>query len=171
MTLRGLRHSRSHEQEEDDMPDPGGIMLRSPAFADHAPIPGRYARDGENVPPPLEWSQVPEGTAELALICEDPDAPGRTFVHWVVTGIPPDASGIDESGLPEGAQEGRNDFGERGWGGPRPPVGDKAHRYFFRLYAVDRPLGLGPNATGPQVKAAVEGHEVAAGTLVGLFAR
>jgi Raf kinase inhibitor-like YbhB/YbcL family protein len=152
-------------------PAPGGLLLRSPAFTDHAPIPGRHAADGEDVPPALEWSPAPDGTAELVLLCEDLDAPGGSATHWVVTAIPPTATGIDGSGLPDGARVGPNDRGGSGWAGPRPPVGDEAHRYAFRLYAVDRPLDLAPDATGRDVKAAAEAHRLATGTLVGLFAR
>jgi Raf kinase inhibitor-like YbhB/YbcL family protein len=90
----------------------------------------------------VEWAHVPAGTAELALICEDPDAPSGTFVHWVLAGISPDSTEIVEDQVPETAVVGRNGFGELGWGGPQPPIGDEPHRYFFHLYAVDRPLGL-----------------------------
>lgn len=162
--------SRGSPGIDEPAPAGGGMALRSPAFADHAPIPGRHARDGEQVPPPLEWSQVPDDAAELALLCEDLDAPSG-FCHWVVTGIPPAATGIGDRVLPEGAREGRNDYGEPGWGGPRPPVGDEPHRYAFRLYALDRPLGLGPEASGTEVRAALDGHHLATGALVGLFAR
>lgn len=149
---------------------PGGLVLRSPAFADHAPIPARYGLDGGNESPPLEWSAPPAGTVELALLCEDPDAPSGRFTHWVVAGIPPTVTGLGR-GLPAGATAGRNDFGRPGWGGPRPPVGDEPHRYVFRLFAVDRPLRLGPHTTGDELRAAVGGHHLATGTLVGLFAR
>jgi Raf kinase inhibitor-like YbhB/YbcL family protein len=114
---------------------------------------------------------VPAGTAELALICEDPDAPSGTFVHWVVAGISADSTGIAEDGLPETAVVGRNGFGELGWGGPQPPIGDEPHRYFFHLYAADRPLGLRAGASADDLRAAIEGHQVAHGTLVGLFGR
>jgi Raf kinase inhibitor-like YbhB/YbcL family protein len=123
------------------------------------------------VSPPLEWAQAPEGTVEFALICEDPDAPNGTFTHWVLTGIPGSATALDEGSVPPGAVQGRNDFGEPGWGGPRPPVGDEPHRYFFRLYALDRSLGLGEEATGDDVHRAVDGHELPTGTLIGVFAR
>ncbi|WP_026454451.1 YbhB/YbcL family Raf kinase inhibitor-like protein [Saccharomonospora iraqiensis] len=148
------------------------LELRSPAFNDGTLIPDRYSRQGGDTAPPLEWTHVPDGTEELALICEDPDAPGGTFVHWVVTQIPPEATGIGGTdGLPPGATVGRNGFGDLGWGGPQPPVGDEAHRYFFRLYAVDRPLGLDEGATADDVHAAADDHSLARGTLVGLFAR
>ncbi|TKG70492.1 YbhB/YbcL family Raf kinase inhibitor-like protein [Prauserella endophytica] len=152
-------------------PGEGELELRSAAFTDHTLIPDRYAHHRDNVSPPLEWTRAPDGTEELALVCEDPDAPGGTFTHWVVTGLAPDCTGADEGRLPSGATPGRNGFGELGWGGPQPPVGDEAHRYFFRLYAVDRPLGLGEGASAEDVHAAVDGHTLAKGNLVGLFAR
>lgn len=147
------------------------IQLRSPAFSDHAPIPARYSRDGENVSPPLEWTGVPDGTAELALICEDPDAPGGTFVHWVVAGIDPSLGGVGEGEVPPGAVEGANDYGGDGYGGPQPPVGDDAHRYFFRLFALSEPLGLSPGTSADQLRQAMEGRELARGTLVGTYQR
>ncbi|WP_447008451.1 YbhB/YbcL family Raf kinase inhibitor-like protein [Saccharothrix isguenensis] len=149
----------------------GGLQARSAAFSGHTMIPDRYSYDGGNTSPPLEWSNVPSGTAELALVCEDPDAPSGTFAHWVVTGIPADVTSIEEGSVPPGAVVGRNGFGEQGWGGPKPPVGDEPHRYIFRVYAVDRPLGLGEGVTADDVRSAVEGRVLAHGTLVGLFGR
>ncbi|OQO93657.1 phosphatidylethanolamine-binding protein [Saccharomonospora piscinae] len=146
------------------------LELSSPAFDDGAPIPAHHARQGGNEVPPLRWSPAPEGTEELVLLCEDPDAPGGTFTHWVVTSIPPEVTRVDDA-VPSGAVLGRNSFGDLGWGGPHPPVGDEAHRYVFRVSAVDRPLGLGEGATAEDVHAAADGHVLAEGTLVGSFAR
>jgi Raf kinase inhibitor-like YbhB/YbcL family protein len=146
------------------------IELHSPAFDDGTVIPERYSRQGGNEVPPLQWTRVPEGTEELVLLCEDPDAPGGVFVHWVVTAIPPDVGSIEDA-APTNAVLGRNSFGELGWSGQQPPVGDDAHRYFFRLYAVDRPLGLGEGVTADDVHAALDDHVLATGTLVGLFSR
>jgi Raf kinase inhibitor-like YbhB/YbcL family protein len=150
---------------------PGEIEVRSAAFSDHALIPNRYSYEGGNVSPPLEWGGIPAETSELVLLCEDPDAPSGTFTHWVVTNISPATTGVAEDALPEGGRPGRNGFGQSGWGGPRPPVGDDPHRYFFRLCAADTPLGLGEGATSEQVHAALDGHTLAHGTLVGLFGR
>ena len=148
------------------------MQLRSPAFNDHAPIPSRYSlAEGDNLSPPLEWSGVPEGTAELAVLCEDPDAPGGTFVHWVLAGLDPSTTGLAEGETPAGAVEGPNDYGGTGYGGPRPPVGDEAHRYFFRVYAASEPLGLRPGASADDLRRALEGKELAQGTLVGLYQR
>ncbi|WP_137812340.1 YbhB/YbcL family Raf kinase inhibitor-like protein [Gandjariella thermophila] len=170
---RGTRGTSRDDPSADEFAQPhaGGLVLRSSAFSDHAVIPDRYSFEGGNTSPPLEWADLPPGTRELALVCEDPDAPGGTFVHWVLAGISPETGGIAEGRPPEGAVVGRNGFGRRGWGGPRPPVGDQPHRYFFRLYASDRPLDLGPAPSADDLRAAVSGHELATGTLVGLFAR
>jgi Raf kinase inhibitor-like YbhB/YbcL family protein len=148
-----------------------GIQLRSPAFDDHAPIAKRYARDGENASPALEWSGVPAGAVELAVLCEDPDAPSGTFTHWVLAGIDPATTGVADNETPPGAVVGTNDFGELGYGGPQPPVSDDAHRYFFRVFAVSEPLGLAPGCSGDDLRRAIGGKELASGTLVGLYQR
>ncbi|MFI9814934.1 YbhB/YbcL family Raf kinase inhibitor-like protein [Saccharothrix variisporea] len=153
--------------EEDD----GGLHARSAAFSGHTLIPARFSYDGGNTSPPLQWDDVPPGTREVVVLCEDPDAPGGTFTHWVVTGVPPEVNSFAEGSVPSGAKAGRNGFGEPGWGGPRPPVGDEPHRYFFRVFAVDRPVELPEDATAEDVHAAVRGHVLAKGTLVGLFGR
>jgi len=148
-----------------------GIQLRSPAISDHAPIAHRYAHDGGNVSPVLEWSGVPDGTVELALLCEDLDAPSGTFTHWVLAGIDPSTTGLTENETPPGAVVGTNDFGEQGYGGPLPPVGDDAHRYLFRVFAASEPLGLRPGCSGEDLRRALAGRELASGTLVGLYQR
>ncbi|MFF8842070.1 YbhB/YbcL family Raf kinase inhibitor-like protein [Streptomyces sp. NPDC015127] len=148
-----------------------GIDLSSSAFNDHALIPQRYARDGENVSPPLTWSGVPDGAAELVLLCEDPDAPSGTFLHWLVTGIRPADGAVDAGETPAGGTSRSNGFGGEGWGGPQPPVGDGAHRYFFHLYAVPEPVTLPDNATADDVHRAVDKAQLASGTIVGLYQR
>ncbi|TNM32336.1 YbhB/YbcL family Raf kinase inhibitor-like protein [Streptomyces sedi] len=148
-----------------------GIELHSTAFNDRTPIPGRYALDGENVSPPLIWSTPPRGTTELVLLCEDPDAPSGTFVHWLVTGIDPDSGGVAEGDVPDGGTAHRNDFGDRGWDGPQPPVGDRPHRYRFRLYAVPEPVPLPEAATAEQVHRTMSQHGLASGLLTGLHQR
>jgi len=163
--------SRDDPSTEDSPDTVGGtIALRSAAFVDQGVVPARHAFENDNTPPPLEWSGTPAGTEELVLICEDPDAADGTFVHWLVTGIPPTATGIDGD-RPSEAVTGRNGSGDVAWGGPHPPVGDEPHRYVFRLHAVDRPLGFGPDATAEDVYAAMDGHVLARGTLVGRYAR
>ncbi|HVM53579.1 MAG TPA: YbhB/YbcL family Raf kinase inhibitor-like protein [Acidimicrobiales bacterium] len=152
--------------------DPGAVIeLRSPAFSDQTRIPVRYSRLGDNVSPPLEWGDVPEATAELALLCEDPDAPSGTFLHWLVTGLPPHVRSLREGVTPPDATSWANDFGEPAYGGPQPPVGDDAHRYFFRLFALGSPLDIPPDARVDSVRRRLREEALATGTLVGLFAR
>jgi Raf kinase inhibitor-like YbhB/YbcL family protein len=148
-----------------------GIMLRSSAFNDHDLLPGRFSREGGNVSPPLEWSQVPEGTEELVLLVEDPDAGTTPFLHWLVTDISPRAGGVPEGGVPDGGREWANDFGATGWGGPHPPRRDDPHRYFFRLYALESPLALPDSPHAEDVHRALAGHEIASGTTVGTYRR
>lgn len=149
-----------------------GIELRSAAFTDHTIIPRHYSKDGDNVSPPLSWSGVPDDAAELLLVCEDPDAPSGNFVHWVITGISPDSTGIEEGETPEGAHVLTNGFGDQGWDGPLPPAGDEAHRYFFHLYALPDRIDLSDRPTAHEVHRAVDRHgEMASGTLVGLYQR
>ena len=141
------------------------IQLTSSAFAEGNPIPAKYTCDGEDVSPPLKWSSMPEGTKSLALISDDPDAPVGTWVHWVIYGIPPDATELQE-GVPtsevltNGAKQGITDFKRIGYGGPCPPPGGP-HRYFFKLYALDTDLDLKPGATKRDLLRAMEGHILA----------
>jgi Raf kinase inhibitor-like YbhB/YbcL family protein len=170
--------------------DPGRltIQLRSPAFAEGGMIPKTFTCDGSDRSPPLEWSGVPGSARALALICDDPDAPGGTWSHWVVFNLPSQVKALRE-GVPaeetipeastEGsgpvveklpqARQGKNDFGKTGYGGPCPPSG--THRYFFRLYALDTRLELGSTATRAEVFKAIEGHILAEGRLMGKYQR
>jgi Raf kinase inhibitor-like YbhB/YbcL family protein len=155
-----------------------GFTLASPAFAHGEPIPKKHAYEGEgeNEPPPLEWSNLPEGTVELALIVDDPDAPGKTWVHDVLYKIPPDATADlmvirGASALSEARFfEGTNSWGEAGWGGPKPPPG-KPHRYFFRLYALDAKLDLEPGLTKEELLEAMSGHILGTAELMGTYQR
>jgi Raf kinase inhibitor-like YbhB/YbcL family protein len=150
---------------------PALLRLSSPDFDDYAPIPERCAHHRDNAVPTLEWNDPPEGTVELVILCEDPDTPVGTWVHWVAAGIDPAARGIEGGKLPDGTVEGPNDFGEDGYGGPEPPVGDGVHRYFFQLYALKQPSGLTAGATADDLRRAVIGKEAARGVLVGTFER
>lgn len=143
------------------------IRMRSTAFEDYTRMPAWCAFEHDNVPPPLEWDGVPTGTAELVLICADLDAADGGFVHWVVTGIPPTATGHD--GTP--GVLGSNGSGDVAWGGPHPPLGEDVHRYVFHLFAADRPLRLAEGATADEVHAALDGHVLASGSIVGLYVR
>ena len=153
----------------------GQIQLTSAAFAYGEKIPVRFTCEGEDVSPPLQWSGAPVDTRSFALICEDPDAPRGTWIHWVLYNLPSGAVELVQGvpplpELPSGARQGRNDFGKIGYGGPCPPPG-KPHRYFFRLYALDILLSLAPGATRGELEAAVNQHILAQGTLMGTYQR
>jgi len=150
----------------------GSIKLTSSAFKDGEQIPRQYTCDGVNVSPPLEWSGVPKSAKTVAIIVEDPDAPSGTWVHWVVYNLPADNIGMVENlpsteNLKAGGLQGRNDFGNIGYGGPCPPSG--THRYLFRIYALDSDLALKAGATKAEVEKAMEGHIVAQGQLMGTY--
>jgi hypothetical protein len=150
------------------------LDIKSAAFGEGELIPRKYTCDGSDVSPPLSWSQPPEGTKSMVLICDDPDAPMGTWVHWVLYGLPPDTLEIfenmaDDKELSGGAKHGVNDFRKNGYGGPCPPGG--THRYFFKLYAVDTDVDLDPGATKDEVLSAIKGHVLAEGQLMGKYSR
>ena len=150
------------------------IKITSTAFTEGSMIPKRYTCDAEDVSPDLAWTGVPEGTKSLALICDDPDAPMGTWVHWVLFNLPPDTSELhseipSKKTLRNNARHGKNDFGKFGYGGPCPPGG--THRYFFKLYALDATLNLSQNATKDMVLQAMEGHILDQAELVGKYQR
>lgn len=150
------------------------LNVLSTAFTHSGMIPKQYTCDGKDTSPPLAWTSVPDRTKSLALICDDPDAPRGTWVHWVLFNIPADTKELTESvpaqeTLPNGAKQGRNDFGKIGYGGPCPPGG--THRYYFKLYALDTELNLSPGATKDQLLKAMEGHILAEGQLMGQYKR
>ncbi len=144
------------------------IDVHSPDFDDDDFIPRRHGHRDENVSPALEWDGVPGDAAELLLLCEDPDAPSGTFLHWLVTGIEPTATGVAENDTPPGGREWPNDFGESGWGGPAPPSGD-AHHYVFSVYALSNPIDLPVDPSAADVRQAAEDITLGRGTLTGLF--
>lgn len=151
------------------------MNLSSTSFPEGSRIPAKYACNGAGVSPQLAWSAPPAGTVSFALIVTDPDAPGRTFVHWLLYDLPAAAQALPEGllglgQLSNGARQGRNDFGDLGYGGPCPPPGSP-HHYVFTLYALDAKLNLPVGATRAQVEAAMQGHILAKGELVGLFQR
>jgi Raf kinase inhibitor-like YbhB/YbcL family protein len=151
------------------------LTLTSSAFREGETVPKQYTGDGKDISPPLQWENIPQGTKAIALICDDPDAPRGIWVHWVLFNLPGDLRQLSE-GIPvdkvlaNNAKQGKNDFGKIGYGGPAPPRG-KPHRYFFKLYALDTPLDLQPGATKDQVVAAMKGHILAEGQLMGRYAR
>jgi hypothetical protein len=144
------------------------LTITSSAFADGELIPRRYTCDGQDVSPPLEWSEPPAGTAAFAIVVTDPDA--RDFVHWVAYDIDAAARSLVEGASgPGGFPEGRNDFGRNAWGGPCPPSG--THRYVFDLYSLDGPLGLDGGAQLGEVERAMDGHVLAQARLLGRYQR
>lgn len=151
------------------------MKLTSAAFVDGQPIPQKYTCDGADISPPLAWSAAPAGTRSLALICDDPDAPVGTWVHWVIYALPAASTELPEmvgavDVLPDGARQGLNDFRRVGYGGPCPPPG-RAHRYFFKLYALDAEVALGPRASKRELVRAMAGHVLAEAELMGTYQR
>jgi Raf kinase inhibitor-like YbhB/YbcL family protein len=147
----------------------GEFGLRSEAFAHGDEIPRRHTCDGEDVSPALAWSDPPAGTRALALVVDDPDAPRGTFTHWVAWDIDALARGLVEGEAAPG--EGRNDFGTRGWSGPCPPPGHGAHRYVFRLHALDAEIEVGFEAGRRELERALAGHVLATAELIGTYER
>ena len=148
----------------------GGATMKitSSAFHEGANIPSKFTCDGSDTSPPLQIAGVPSGAKSLVLIVDDPDAPSGLFTHWLVWNIPPQTNLIAEGNTPKGVQ-GANDFGKSGYRGPCPPPG--THRYSFKIFALDRELDLRSGAKRSQVDAAMKGHVIAKGELVGRYAR
>lgn len=153
----------------------GVVELTSPVFDNGQPIPVDYTGDGKDISPALEWKGVPEDAKSIAIICEDPDAPRGTFVHWIIFNINPKAGGLPE-GVPTsevlqgGMRQGTNSFDKVGYRGPSPPKGP-AHRYFFKLYALDTMLDVPQGARKTQLLEAMKGHIIAEGELMGTYKR
>jgi Raf kinase inhibitor-like YbhB/YbcL family protein len=154
------------------------LKIKSPAFADGDTMPVKFTCDGDDVSPKLEWSGVPDGAKSLALICDDPDAPMGTWVHWVMFNLPPEMTKINEKYAPsrgisennDGIIDGINDFRCPGYNGPCPPKGP-AHRYFFKLYALDTVLNLKTGASKTDVEKAMSGHILGQTELIGKYQR
>ncbi|KKT34453.1 MAG: Phospholipid-binding protein, PBP family [Parcubacteria group bacterium GW2011_GWA2_44_12] len=145
------------------------MRLTSSAFEYNQPIPPLYTCDGESISPPLRIEGVPKNAKSLALIVDDPDAPGRTFVHWAVWNIPRETPAFEMNTVPQMAVQGRNDFGTNRWGAPCPP--SKTHRYFFKLYALDTMLDLHTSSSKSDLEQAMNGHVISRAELIGLYAR
>ena len=152
------------------------LVLTSGSFPDQGEIPKRHTCEGEDISPPLAWSGAPKGTKSFVLIVDDPDAPDpaaprMTWVHWVLYNLPPETSGLVEgaasTALPSGAREGLNDWKRTGYGGPCPPIG--RHRYFHKLYALDKILSDLAHPTKEQLENAMNGHVIACAELVGTY--
>lgn len=142
------------------------LVVTSTKFKDGGEIPKKYTCDGENVNPPLKIQDIPENTQSMVLIVDDPDAPVGTWDHWIVWNIPP-KNQIKENSVP--GKEGINSFVQHSYGGPCPPSG--THRYFFKIYALDKKLNLNDNVKKPEVEKAMSGHILASGKIVGVYKR
>lgn len=150
------------------------ISVSSAAFEEGGAIPSQYTCDGADMSPALAWEGILGGAKSIAVICDDPDAPMGTWVHWVMWNIAPDARGLPERvapepTLPDGARQGISDFGRPGYGGPCPPSG--THRYYFKVYALDTMLDLPSSTKKADLLKAMDGHVLAEGQLMGKYSR
>jgi Raf kinase inhibitor-like YbhB/YbcL family protein len=151
------------------------FFLRSPAWSEKRRIPVQFTAQGSDISPELIWGDMPSGTKSLALICEDPDAPTGTWVHWVIYNIPATEKGLKQDipaspKLDSGMLQGRNDFNRIGYGGPAPPPGS-VHRYFFRLYALDLVLSTGAGIVKRDLLRLIQGHILGKAEYFGTFSR
>lgn len=152
----------------------GKLEVTSSAFEEGSSIPSDFTCDGEELSPPIQWVSAPVGTKGFAVVVSDPDAPSGNWVHWMIYDLSPELdqlpSGIPaEAVIPGGGFQGKNDFGKMGYGGPCPPQG--AHRYFFKVYALDKILHLEPGVSKEQLEQAMRGHILAEGSLMGRYER
>lgn len=150
------------------------MRIFSLAFDDNGMIPAEFTCDDADISPPLDWDAAPDGTISFTIICEDPDAPAGTWTHWVIFNLPAGMKGLEggitnEKVLDNGAIQGVNDFGRIGYGGPCPPGG--THRYYFKIYALDRKLDLRIGATKKELLEAMQGHVLGEGQLMGRYRR
>ncbi len=151
------------------------MQVTSSAFEEGGTIPKQYTGDGPDQSPPLRWSGAGANSKSIAVICDDPDAPRGTWVHWVLWNLPPDTTELKENAatakaLPAAVKQGTNDFRKAGYGGPAPPPG-KQHRYFFKIYVLDTMLDLPDGATKQQLEQAMKGHILGQGQLMGKYGR
>jgi Raf kinase inhibitor-like YbhB/YbcL family protein len=147
----------------------GKMKISSPAFQEGGTIAEKFSKNGQNVSPELRIEGAPAEAKSLALIVDDPDAPVGLFTHWLVWNIDPKTTEIAENGVPKGALQGTNDFPGRGYDGPQPPSG--THRYYFKIFALDRMLDLKSGAKRREVDAAIRGHVIAQGELMGRYSK
>jgi len=162
---------------EPELPDEGEmtLSLSSLVFQEGENIPIKYTCDGQDISPPFTWSEPPPETQSFAFIMDDPDAPGGVFTHWLLFNLPSDSRELPEAVPPDnelasGALQGKNSYGEIGYGGPCPPPG-AAHHYRFTIYALDQSLDLMAGASRKQVIDAITGHILARGQLIGMYQR
>lgn len=169
LVLCGFAGAQVHAAE------PTKLKVTSTAITEGATVPKKYTGDGEDFSPPLAWSVGPAGTKSYAISCEDPDAPGGTWWHWIIFNISPKTQQLGEnvpkvSVLAQGVGQGKSDFDKPGYNGPAPPPG-KLHHYEFKVVALDYVLTLSPQATKESYKKAIKGHVLAEGKLTGTYKR
>ncbi|MHC4985261.1 MAG: YbhB/YbcL family Raf kinase inhibitor-like protein [Planctomycetota bacterium] len=166
--------------EDSDDPETPAMTITSTAFENGQPIPTKYTGEGDDVSPPLAWSGLPDGAQQLALICDDPDAPtDQPWVHWVIYGLPPTTTALPEGVPPtETVEDPPATQGVNGWPGdvigykgPMPPPGHGVHHYHFKLYALDAALELEAGLTKAELLEAMDGHVLATGELIGTYER
>ncbi len=145
------------------------MRIKSPAFEENQPIPPIFACDGQNHNPPLELIDVPTNAQSLTLIMDDPDAPTGTFTHWMIWNIPPLTSNIEEKNVPLEAEEGLNSAGHKGYMGPCPPSG--THRYFFKLYALNKKLAISPNISKQELEREIDQALIEKAQFMGLYSK
>ena len=175
LTLAVLLATSRAERKEASMAE---FKLSSPGFRHNQPVPAKFTCEGQDVSPTLKWEGAPAGTKSFALICDDPDAPAGTWVHWVIWGIPATATGLPENVARTesvtalgGTKQGENSASRLGYGGPCPPPGHGVHHYHFKVYALDMEPALKPRATKHQLEEAMRGHVLAMAELVGTYQR
>jgi Raf kinase inhibitor-like YbhB/YbcL family protein len=174
LSLTILACSGQGKNQTNEIKGGGKMEIKSSAFKTGEIIPSKYTCDNIDVSPPLEWAQVPDGTKTFALICDDPDAPMGTWVHWILFNLPGSILELTENVpkievLKNGAKQGKNDFGKIGYGGPCPPGG--THRYYFKIYALDKELDSKPGITKKELLKAMEGRILAEGQIMGRYKR
>jgi Raf kinase inhibitor-like YbhB/YbcL family protein len=176
LPMEAAEPTEAPESEEEMGPEEPAapFELTSPAFAPEEAIPQQYSCDGEDISPPLAWTEPPQTTQSFALIADDPDAPVGIWVHWVLYNLPGEARGLAEgvppdAELPDGSRHGENSWGRTDYGGPCPPSG--THRYFFKLYALDTVLDLDAGASKETLLEAMEGHILAQAETMGVYSR
>jgi Raf kinase inhibitor-like YbhB/YbcL family protein len=145
------------------------MKITTTAFQEGGNIPSKFTCDGADANPPLRFEEVPAEAKSLALIVDDPDAPGGLFTHWLLWNIHPKTTAVEENSAPSNGVQGKNDFGKSGYGGPCPPSG--THRYFFKIFALDRQLDLAAGSKRAQLDAQMRGHIMAQGELMGRYSR
>jgi Raf kinase inhibitor-like YbhB/YbcL family protein len=174
MVAKPPRHARAATAPSAAQNQPEAkLQLTSSSFQADSALAAQYTCDGTNVSPSLAWTEPPAGTQSFALVVDDPDAPAKTVIHWLIYDLPAATRALPEgvptkAKLPDGSRQGKNDHGKIGYSGPCPPAG-AAHHYFFKLYALDYQTGLKPKATGADVEKAIKGHILAMAELIARF--